>query len=106
MFRNWLAPSRQRRKVYAASTITDAALVKNLLEADGIACQVVERSTARWGAGLSEVWIFDETQRESALQLISAMKARPANQDDWRCRCGETCPGTFEVCWSCGATKR
>jgi hypothetical protein len=105
MLLKWLAPARQRRNVYKASTITDAAIVRNLLESHGIACQLVERSTARWGAGLSEVWIHDESRRDEALQLISDMQSRPVNQAEWRCRCGETCPGTFEVCWSCGAAK-
>ncbi len=49
-----------------------------------------------------EVWVNDESDFNSAEQLIK-IALSPAEQNEaWQCRCGESIEGQFEVCWSCG----
>lgn len=95
------------RNVYTAPTVTDAAVVRNLLVQHGIDCRIVERIVSRHAAGNTEVWIFDDRREAEAKRLILEVFGNPAPDTEWRCRkCSESNPGTFESCWSCSADKR
>ena len=100
--------------VYAAPTMFMVAHIRNLLEAEGIACHVRNEFLSA-GAGelpptevWPEVWVVEDTQAERAQRLIAeATKdsgAEPAQP--WRCHaCAEELDGNFAQCWKCGALR-
>lgn len=49
-----------------------------------------------------EVWVHDDNDETSALELINAYLKQPPSKTHWRCQCGETIEGQFTECWSCG----
>ena len=98
------------RKVHTAESLVEIAHLRNLLEADGIACQV---RNDRLGGIVGEIpflecwpelWVVESGQSLRAGALIEeALRASPA-RDDWRCpRCAETIEAQFALCWNCGA---
>lgn len=53
---------------------------------------------------LPQVWVDDDEQAPRATQLIREfLQARPQGPSVICPRCGEDVPGSFELCWSCGA---
>ena len=95
------------RNIYTAATMTDAAIVKNLLVRHGIACQLVEKFISRYGSGNTEVWILDDRQEAEARRLIREVFSGPVRDEEWHCRkCKEPNPATFESCWACSAERR
>lgn len=94
------------RNVYVADTITDAGVIRNLLVEHGIECRLVEKATARYMAGATEVWVLDDERESEAVELIRRVMSRPVDERDWLCRkCKAANPATFESCWSCGARR-
>jgi len=95
------------RTVFIAPTVTDAAIVKNLLAQHGIHCRIVERIVSRYAAGNTEVWILDDRREAEAKRLIREVFNNTAPDKEWRCgQCSESNPGTFFSCWSCSTDKR
>lgn len=95
------------RNVFTAATMTDAAIVRNLLVQHGIDCQLVEKIISRYGSGNTEVWILDDRQEAQARRLIREVFSGPVRDEEWRCgKCKESNPGTFESCWACSAQRR
>jgi hypothetical protein len=95
------------RNVFVAETVTDAAIVRNLLVQHGIDCQLVEKVLSRYAAGNTEVWIIDDRQETEARRLIREVFSGPVRDEEWRCqKCTESNPGTFESCWACSAHRR
>ncbi|MEM9254821.1 MAG: DUF2007 domain-containing protein [Pseudomonadota bacterium] len=97
------------KKVY---THTDSILVgqvRSHLERSGIAC-VLRNEFASGAAGeLSpldtwpEVWVIRERDESRARQLIASLQT-DGSENDWQCaHCGADNPGSFELCWQCGA---
>jgi len=52
----------------------------------------------------AEVWIADEGRMEEAHALLAEL-AKQRQAPDWTCGCGETNPGAFTACPSCGADR-
>jgi hypothetical protein len=94
------------RNVYVASSLADAALIRNLLSQNGIESQTVEKLRGNIGTPYTEVWVLDDADGDRAVRLIERLTADSADGDSWRCAdCGEENPSTFAVCWSCGAVQ-
>ena len=87
---------------------------KSILEDAGIACFIRnEHSSAVFGAGAlglvqSPIFdpvlcIVDDDRYEEAVGLLKdVLIPENAERPDWVCpTCGETIPGSFEVCWNC-----
>jgi hypothetical protein len=92
------------RNVLVAASITDAALVRNLLLENGIESQLVEKIRGDWGVPYTEVWVFNERDGDRAVELIRNLYSGSAQEDSWSCaKCAETNDASFEVCWRCGA---
>lgn len=91
------------RTVFTAPTTTEAAVVRNLLVRHGIYGRLVNRSFGRFGVPHAEVWV-PEVEEDRAMELVRELYSEPAEEEEaWRCRhCGESNPGSFELCWSCG----
>lgn len=95
------------RNVFQSTLLADAAIVRDLLAEHGIEAQLVEGQSPYPGTAVSEVWVLRDEDRPRARELVARMKGSDSDTGrEWRCReCRETNPGTFDVCWSCGAAS-
>jgi hypothetical protein len=102
---------RTLRKVYTAESIVEIAHLRNVLEADGIACIVRnERLSGALGEipfveCWPELWILESGYALRARELIeSARRGATERGPDWKCeRCGEVVEAQFDDCWRCAA---
>jgi len=100
------------RKVHTAESLVEIAHLRNLLDAEGIAC-LVRNDRLGGVAGeipfvecWPELWVVETGNFLRARALIAeALSAAPAGAP-WRCpRCNESIDGQFQVCWNCGAER-
>ncbi len=98
------------KKVTSAETAVMINHYKNILEAEGIPCQVRNEHlnqiygempfTEVW----PELWVLKDIDYDRAKQLIDAAIIEESPRSPWRCsKCGEENEGQFAACWSCGA---
>ena len=96
-----------RERVYVGSW-TNAALVNNLLERDGLSTIVVAARESRY---LRAVYVLDRDHLEHAREIVGRyVRGQPLDDPksyrSWRCRsCNELVEGQFDRCWKCGAAK-
>ena len=94
------------RRVYTASTLAEAHLVRQLLNSAGIEARVFnENAHAALGElpateTLPQVWVTQDHQLNPALTVIDRYESGPGQERQCHC-CGEYSPGSFEVCWCC-----
>lgn len=81
-----------------------AAMVKDLLESEGISAHVRE-TFAYYHPAWYIVYIEDPAQDAAARRIVTAFEARgdaPENPWKWRCpNCGEDVEAQFTACWNC-----
>lgn len=95
------------RNVFVASSLADAALIRNLLAQNGIESQAVEKLRGNIGTPYTEVWVLDDADGDRAVQLIKSLHVDAVAADPWSCvKCRETNPASFEICWKCGQEHR
>lgn len=94
------------------TTTADRVMIshyKNILESEGIPCQLRNDHLGSIVGEMPfpevwpELWVVNDLDFDRAKQLIegSALDESPAAS--WRCRtCGEHNEGQFAVCWQCG----
>lgn len=93
--------------VFSSLNLADVYLVRSMLTREGIASRL--RGGLRGPLG-GEIPI-DDARAELVVERASASAAealiraaREADTPDRICpSCGETNPGSFEICWQCGA---
>ena len=91
------------KAILTGASPTDAALVRNMLEENGIPSSLIE---ARGYAGqpYTEVWVVRDEDSERAIEAIRLLHSNARDEGTWKCsKCEEDNPGNFEVCWKCGA---
>jgi hypothetical protein len=94
------------RNIFTGSTITEAAVVRNLLASNGIEAQLIEKGSAAYPQLPTEVWISHDAQQHRALEVIRDLYLKAPDQGSWICaNCGEASPASFDLCWSCGQTN-
>lgn len=102
------------RKVHTASTVVEAAHLRSVLEAAGIACFVRNEGLVSAIGELPfvecwpEVWVVHNRDVLEARGLIDSVIRAPALPPgaDWICReCGERVEGQFDACWRCSAER-
>ena len=96
------------KKLTSSESLVTVHHWKNLLESEGIACQI---RNEHLGSVMGEVpfvevwpqlWIVNDLDFDRARQLLSADAVAESPQDPWQCRhCGETNEGQFAACWNC-----
>lgn len=103
--------------VFADADLTRVSFAKNLLQSAGIPCVLHNEGHHTLGPPIfthpdrvilnPTLAVLDDAQAGEALEIIEAhFGAPPADSPDWTCpSCNETSPGTFDVCWSCGAAR-
>ena len=94
-----------QHEIYVGSW-TDAALVNNVLQTEGIDTIVISSNVSP--RMLRSVRVVDETQLERARAIVARyMSGQPLVDQkairSWRCTsCNELIEGQFNVCWKCG----
>ena len=105
------------QKLFVAEHQAQAHLVNELLCSNGIDAEVRGESLLNTIPGSSiipgtapEVWVLNDDQVESALELIRRFSAGgplpDASGPAWQCpNCNETLEPQFSECWKCGTSK-
>lgn len=100
-------------KIYSAENMVDAQLFKDLLQSDGI--EALIKGGYLSGAvgelppsGLITVWIVEDFYESRARERLKGFEAqqRQHQSDNFCGKCGNSNPGSFELCWSCGHTLK
>lgn len=100
------------KRVYSSKDTMFLGHLRNILENEGIPCEILRDHLLGTMGGLppvecwAELWILEDTQHEIALEIIkSALKGDELGRGSpWKCRrCGEEIEGQFMECWKCGA---
>ena len=93
------------KAVLTAASHPDAALVRNMLERNGIPSSLIEHR-GHAGQPYTEVWVVRDEDSDRAVAAIRLLHSNALDQGSWKCaKCEEDNPGTFEVCWKCGAAQ-
>ena len=98
------------KKLYSASNLPDAHLIRNMLEEAGIHSHVFNEN-AQGGVGqlpvadaYPQVWIANERDLDVARKLVDSFEHMPDVAGTLRCpQCAEESPSTFQLCWNCGS---
>lgn len=93
--------------LYAAANPLEAEILRAYLAEHGIRAQLL--GAGLW-SGLGELpadnWprlmLDDDSQLAPARELLRRYEHRRHAGASWTCRCGESSPVHFEICWSCG----
>ena len=102
------------KRVHNARHLTEAHLIRGLLESHGI--EAIVRGdflTGGWGelpVDVCAVWVTDDARYGEADRLLQdflqGKSARLQQGPDWRCaHCGERLENQFTACWNCGAPR-
>ena len=97
-------------RVYSGPVLATVTHLKNVLDMNGIDCEVRGEFRA---AGLGdipfveawpELWVLDPANRHNAERLIrEALSGEEPSQSEWQCpKCHEMVEGQFAECWNCG----
>jgi hypothetical protein len=97
-------------RLYRASDLAEAHLLRDLLEEDGLRSCIVNENLASlagelpFGLIVPEVWITDSRDLFMARAVLKDYLERKCKPDpgERHCpSCGESSPGNFDLCWSC-----
>jgi hypothetical protein len=96
--------------VYQATNVTEAHLVKNLLNDEGIEASVSEQNEPLAGLPIAQCDVLVKASDEqSALQIVGDYEQsliERAERPDWICpKCKGTVIGAFDECDNCGAMR-
>ncbi len=89
--------------------------VRNLLEAEGIACTLKNEFLVGAAGELPlnevwpEVWLENDVDYQHARAVIAALISGDADETaaPWTCaHCGEILEGQFVACWRCGHVRQ
>ncbi len=98
--------------LYSSLNLHEIYHLKNLIEAEGIRCQIKNELLSRLAGEIPfiecapQLWLLDERDRERATRIVSDFGRVAAAGPAWQCpNCGETLEGQFSHCWHCGAQR-
>jgi hypothetical protein len=104
------------KRVFTAHDVTEAHLVRGLLESRGLTVAV--HAEDLWGTrgevpfidAWPTVWVVDDAREAEARELVRQYESggtEPASQmEAWRCpQCGQQLEPQFTSCWQCGAER-
>ncbi len=96
------------KKVTSAVTPVTIHHFRNLLEAEGIPCEIRNEHLVSilgempFPETWPELWVINDLDYDRAMQLVNDASA-DSPKASWRCKkCGETNEGQFAACWNCG----
>jgi hypothetical protein len=98
--------------LYSSLKLLEIHHLKNLLEAEGIRCQIRNELLSRLAGEIPftecapELWLLDERDLARARQIVTDFDRGPVTGPAWSCPgCGEMLEGQFSACWHCGAPR-
>jgi hypothetical protein len=97
------------KKVHAAATLAEAHLLVDLLADRGIRARIFNANASSLAgelpidAALPQVWVDDPAHAERARALIDDFSRSPSKPTRKCAACDEDNPGSFDLCWNCGA---
>ncbi len=98
--------------LYSSLNLHEIYHLKNLLEAEGVHCQIRNELLSRLAGEIPftecapQLWLLDERDTERARRIVSDFRLGPVAGPPWQCsNCGETLEGQFSACWHCGAQR-
>ncbi len=105
------------KKVYTATGLADAHLLKGLLEGENIPAEVrgehlyaIRGEVPMTPDTCPSVWVVDEADFGRAVELLRAIREGSSRSPDdagtWRCGCGEDIERQYTECWQCGRSRR
>ena len=100
------------RLLYSSLKLLEVYHLKNLLEAEGIACEIRNELLSRLAGEIPftecapQLWLLDERDHARAQRILSDFCYGGASGPAWRCpKCGEALEGQFSACWHCGTPR-
>lgn len=97
------------KRIYQAGDLPEAYLIADLLRQDGLDVTIMNEH-ARGGMGdlpftetYPEVWLVCEADWNRAQVVLDRFRSAPYTKVVFCTECREENPGTFEICWKCGA---
>jgi hypothetical protein len=97
------------KKLTTADSIVTINHYRNILEAEGIACEIRNQHLGSivgempFAEVWPQLWVRNDLDFDRARQLLSEDAAAESPTEPWRCRsCGEENEGQFAACWNCG----
>ena len=97
------------KKVHTAATLAEAHLLVDLLADRGIRARIFNANASSLAgelpieAALPQVWVEDPAHAARARELIDEFARQPIQAARKCPACHEDNPGSFDLCWSCGA---
>ncbi|MDJ0814423.1 MAG: DUF2007 domain-containing protein [Woeseiaceae bacterium] len=100
------------KKLTSSESLVTINHYKNVLESEGIPCQIRNEYLGGIAGEMPlqeiwpELWIINDIDYDRAKQLIDATISDESPAASWRCtKCGEENEGQFAACWNCGAVQ-
>ena len=100
------------KKLTSSESLVTVNHFKNLLESEGIPCQIRNEYLGGIAGEMPlqeiwpELWIVNEMDYDRAKQLIDSAIIDESPLANWKCRqCGEENEGQFAACWNCGKAQ-
>ena len=97
------------KRIYTASNLPDAHLVRNMLEQAGIPAHIFNANAMGalgdlpMSAAYPQVWIAQLHQEAHARSVVAEYSRAAEPVEAKTCgACHEPSPGEFELCWNCG----
>ena len=97
------------KKLTSSESLVTINHYKNVLESEGIPCQIRNEYLGGIAGEMPlqeiwpELWVINDIDADRAKQLIDAAIVDESPHVNWKCRqCGEVNEGQFAACWSCG----
>ena len=97
------------KRIYTASNLPDAHLVRNMLEQAGIPAHIFNANAIGalgdlpMSASYPQVWIAQLHQETHARSIVAEYSRVAEPVEAKLCgACLESSPGEFELCWNCG----
>lgn len=97
------------KKLTSSDSLITINHFKNVLESEGIRCQVRNEYLGGIAGEMPlqevwpELWVINDLDFDRARQLIDEAIGDESPGESWTCsRCGELNEGQFAACWNCG----
>jgi hypothetical protein len=97
------------KRVHTAATLAEAHLLVDLLADRGIRARIFNANASSLAgelpidAAMPQVWVDDPADASRAREVIEEFRRMPAKPIRKCPACGEDNPGSFDLCWNCGA---
>ena len=99
--------------LYSSLNLHEIHHLKNLLEVEGIRCQIRNELLSRLAGEIPftecapQLWLHNERDLERARQVVADFGRTAVSAPVWQCpNCGETLEGQFSACWRCGSLQQ